>query len=133
MLSKAFSSSRLSTGASLTRGAGTGGALEVVLVDVLLGEDERRPEKNLVLGEHLDLAEPTRLEGPRLGQVALDLGVGHVHGQVAEVHSVPEGELLDDSFVDVGLHLVWGRESGDADLAPKTDLLYRHSRARQGH
>src|SRR5215210_9088288 len=107
--------------------------LEVVLADVLLGEHERRPEKDLVWGEHLDLAQAASLERPGLGQVALDLGVGDVDRQVAEVDRVPEDELVNDTFIDVRLHLVRGREAGNGDLAPAAHLLDRLGRARQGH
>src|SRR5918994_600834 len=117
----------------LTRGADTGVALEVVLVDVLLGEDERRPEKNLVLGDQLDLAETTGLKASRLGQVTFELCIGDVHRQVAEVDRVPEDKLLYGARLEVGLHVVRGREAGDGHLALEPFLLDGLGRTGQGH
>src|SRR5215218_96058 len=111
------------TGARLVQQAPAVRSLEVGLADVLLREHDGRPEQDLVRCEHLDLTEPTGLEGARLGQLVVDLGVGHVHRKVSEIDGVPEDELLYDAGIDVRLHLVRGGEAGDRHFSAAADLL----------
>src|SRR5215217_4668869 len=108
-------------------------SLKVVLVDVLLREHDWRAEQDLVFGEHLDLTETTGLEGTRAGQLVVDLGVGYVHREVAEIHRVPEDELLHGSGLEIRLHLVRGGESGDGHFARAAHLLDGLGGAGQGH
>src|SRR5207302_11411651 len=98
--------------------------LEVVLVDVPLGEHERLAQDHGLVRDDRARAEMTGLE--RLAGLPRELPgedvVRRVLGEVAEVRLAPEADLLHTTGLDVGPHLARQTEARQLDLAARALL-----------
>src|SRR5215831_16971838 len=91
---------------------------KVELIDVLLAEEERLAEEDVVALD-LDRAEPAGLQP---GVAALEdsvlEGPGGLDSQVAEVHRVPEDDAVGDPLVDIPLVVVGQAQADHLDVGP---------------
>src|SRR5205823_3363752 len=113
--------------------------LEVVLVDVLRREGERRPhhDDGLVAVALDDRVLAGRARRERLaelaGQLAGDDVVGDVGREIAELRLVPEAELVRAARLDVLAHVVREAEPGELHLAALVLLLELLRRGLDAH
>jgi hypothetical protein len=70
--------------------------LEIELIDIVLGEDERLAEEDRILGNEFELAEPAGFDiaGFRI-ELVLELCVDDIDGAIADVDRAPQGRLLE--------------------------------------
>src|SRR5258707_15277777 len=111
-----------SAGLSATRGRHEPRS-EIKILDVVLGEDERRTQQNFAAVDDVELAELAGIDRGRAGfQLAVDYGADHIGRGIPEIYRVPQHDGLDATAIDIGLHRIRRGETDDGELAAQTRL-----------